>query len=240
MNSSVISNTNVNSKYNIQDALKLLAIIVMIFDHVSMVFYPQFDYLRLPGRIALPIFCFFAGYNSTEHVRYQILFWGVAIALGFYVCFNTIFINLLVGIFFGKILLLWLKKYRSFGYIYIAWIILSLVLFIPSSNYFEASTLPILFMLTGWLKKNKQSSNIFLAVTLILFYFCVVQIWPTFQFGWKIITIISEFVLTFLLLNLNFTNSFIIDCRILSRNLLTIYVGHLLLIFLTFIVLYRL
>ncbi len=240
MNSSVILNANNTNKSNLQDALKLLAIIVMIFDHIAMVFYPQYDELRLVGRIALPLFCFFAGYNSSNHIRYEILFWGVVLAIGFYWCFHVVFINLLVGIFLGKILLLWLKKYKSFSHIYIAWIILSLILLIPSSHSFESSTLPILFMLTGWLKKTKQHSNIFLAVNFILFYFCIVKIWPNFEFGWKMLAIISEFVLTFLALNMNFTNRFIIDCRILSRNLLTIYVGHLLLIFLIFIALYRL
>ena len=214
MNSSVISNNNNRSKSNIQDGLKLLAIIVMIFDHTAMVFFPKFDELRLAGRIALPIFCFFAGYNSSKHIRYEILFWGVVFAIGFYFCFKIIFINLLVGIFGGKILLLWLKKYKSFGYIYAAWIILSLIFLIPFTHYFEASTLPILFMLTGWLKKNKQHSNIFLAANFILFYFCIVEIWLDFQFGWKMIVLISELVLTFLMLNLNFANSFIIECKI--------------------------
>ncbi len=47
---------------NYQDLFKLIAIIAMIIDHFGMFFWDN-NLLRIIGRLSLPIFAFFAGYN---------------------------------------------------------------------------------------------------------------------------------------------------------------------------------
>ncbi|MCF8462305.1 MAG: conjugal transfer protein TraX [Rickettsiaceae bacterium] len=234
MNSSIISKNN-NIECNVQDVLKLIAIIGMIFDHVAMAFYPKFVELRLPGRISIPLFCFFAGYNLSSHIRYLILFWGMMLTAAFYFLFNKIFINLLVGIFLGKILLLHIQKPRSLVYIHLAWLALATLIFLPSSYYFEASSIPLLFMIVGWLKKNNKQFNLYLFASFILYYYVSVIIWPEFLYGYKMIIIMMELGITFILLNLNFKQPVSFNCRVLSRNLLSVYIGHLTIIFLILI-----
>lgn len=41
-----------------QEALKLIACIAMLIDHIGAVLFPQYPLLRILGRIAFPIYCF--------------------------------------------------------------------------------------------------------------------------------------------------------------------------------------
>jgi hypothetical protein len=46
---------------NYQDLLKLIAIFVMVVDHLGVYFFPDITTLRIIGRYAMPIFGFFVG-----------------------------------------------------------------------------------------------------------------------------------------------------------------------------------
>ena len=62
-------------------ALKLFALIVMTIDHIGMLLLPQFQILRMIGRLAFPIFA----YMIAEGCRYthnKRLYWGRMTALG--------------------------------------------------------------------------------------------------------------------------------------------------------------
>ena len=43
-----------------QEILKLIACVTMLIDHAGAVLFPQYISLRVIGRIAFPIYCFFA------------------------------------------------------------------------------------------------------------------------------------------------------------------------------------
>ena len=52
------------------DMLKLIAVISMTIDHIGAVFFPQFLFLRLIGRISFPIFAYHIalGLKNTRHI----------------------------------------------------------------------------------------------------------------------------------------------------------------------------
>lgn len=56
-------------------ALKLIAIIAMVVDHVGMVLFPEVSIFRIIGRIAFPIFayCIVEGFMHTSDVRKYIM-----------------------------------------------------------------------------------------------------------------------------------------------------------------------
>ena len=48
--------------------LKLLAMIAMTLDHIGCIFFPRLPLLRMIGRLAMPILCFFIG-EGLRHTR---------------------------------------------------------------------------------------------------------------------------------------------------------------------------
>ena len=52
---------NNRKKYQVLDGttLKIIAMISMVFDHVGDMFFPDVMWLRMIGRLAMPIFSFF-------------------------------------------------------------------------------------------------------------------------------------------------------------------------------------
>lgn len=51
--------------------LKCIALVTMLIDHIGAIFFPQYMWLRMIGRIAFPIYCFLLveGYFHTKNVK---------------------------------------------------------------------------------------------------------------------------------------------------------------------------
>lgn len=68
-------------KYQILDgtALKLIAMISMVFDHVGDMFFPELLWLRMVGRLAMPLFafCITEGYCHTKSRKKYLLRMGI-------------------------------------------------------------------------------------------------------------------------------------------------------------------
>lgn len=80
----------------------------MIIDHIGLYFFPETWILRAVGRYAFPIFCFFAGFNFKNSLRFKTLIYGIALYL-----FTTAVIfeqiieaNILISIFVGYVYLI--------------------------------------------------------------------------------------------------------------------------------------
>ena len=41
-----------------QEGLKLLACLTMLIDHIGALFFPQFQWMRIIGRLSFPLYCF--------------------------------------------------------------------------------------------------------------------------------------------------------------------------------------
>lgn len=56
-------------------SLKMIAVITMLIDHVGCIFFPQYIFLRMIGRIAFPIFAYFIaeGFYHTRNVKKYLL-----------------------------------------------------------------------------------------------------------------------------------------------------------------------
>ncbi len=53
------------------DLLKIIAILTMLIDHMGILLFPDYDFMRTIGRISFPIFCYFIanGYTYTSNRR---------------------------------------------------------------------------------------------------------------------------------------------------------------------------
>ncbi len=86
--------------------LKLIAILAMTIDHIGCIFFPQATWMRVVGRLAMPIFSFLIaeGFRHTSNVKKyarRLLFWGILSTIPFYLAFGwtqNVYFSLLSGL----------------------------------------------------------------------------------------------------------------------------------------------
>lgn len=188
-----------HKKSNYQDILRLIAIIVMIIDHVGVFIFPDQVYLRAIGRVAFPLFCFFAGYNFHSKVKFYILFYGIILHLVFYF---YIFagsrppLNILLTIFIGQVYLcLFRQSLQNFWIGYIHAVILAL-LFPLVNRYIEYGSIAIAIMIVGYIARHNPSTNTlmsFVAMALALAD-TIMTFDAVFSSADYIITLIATFI----------------------------------------------
>lgn len=76
--------------------LKIIALITMIIDHIGAVFYAEYLFLRIIGRIAFPIFAFFVAKGceySKNKKKYllRLLIFALISEIPYDLCFNNYF-----------------------------------------------------------------------------------------------------------------------------------------------------
>ena len=69
----------VNSRY-----IKIVAIVTMTIDHVGLLLFPNADWMRIVGRIAMPLFCLLVAYGVTKTrnpLKYFLRLFAFAVAV---------------------------------------------------------------------------------------------------------------------------------------------------------------
>ncbi len=98
---------------NNTDALKLIAILTMVIDHIGKVFFPHIILLRIIGRVSFPIFAYLIalGYNRTSsykrYLKRLVIFAVISIIPYYY--FSDGF-NVFFTLAFGLIAIHFFKK----------------------------------------------------------------------------------------------------------------------------------
>jgi hypothetical protein len=218
-----------NSKFsNIEDCLKLLAIILMFVDHIGVFFFPNISNLRVLGRAVMPIFCFFAGYNSTK-VRLRVLFGGLFITIFTSIfCYERIYVDLLCIIFLGQCLIVLFKRYKfnALTIFFITAIIL-LISFTPLiRNNVNYSIISLAFMLCGYIARMNNLNYQYLLVLNLISYLIYSQVGFQFSLS-QVIFLGIELAGVYILLLLKFNQKIPVNCKFIARNSLIIYVIHL-------------
>ncbi|MBS5822272.1 MAG: hypothetical protein KID00_00185 [Clostridium argentinense] len=88
--------------------LKLIACICMLIDHIGYLFFPQYEFLRVIGRIAFPIFSYLIteGYTHTSSIRkysLRLLIFALVSQIPYMLVFNTSNLNIFFTLFIGLI-----------------------------------------------------------------------------------------------------------------------------------------
>lgn len=230
-----------NRGANIQDLLKFFAIISMTIDHLGLYFFPEHWFMRVIGRYAAVVFCFFAGYNykrpdSTWHLciykkHYQlILLWGVLLHI-MQVFTSTFYFdaNILISIVINLCLLDLVKNYKieDVAAIPIFWVA-SFLCF----RIWDYGTFPAAIMLIGFRARSDKTSLIYSTMLyctlmcLMLFEYEVMDFSPA-----QIFLIFLIFLGTcYCLLYLDFSQKVKYKICLLSRYSLSFYVIHMILI----------
>ena len=210
---------------NYQDKLKLVAIAAMMVDHASAFFMPKIEIFRVIGRIAMPLFCFFAGYNfdPVKQREYLLKYGAILTFVAFVTSGHVVTLNMLFTIYFGN---LYLRKFYSpvSNFVSNMFQLLPLIILTPATMLlFEYGTMAIAFMLLGYLYKHHK----YYRDTYILIFSILVCIVGQIQFWFEMHNFLLLFALAvafyYILINSDFKLEVKEDIRYITRNSLAIY-----------------
>ena len=98
--------------------IKILAAILMLIDHVGLLFFPRFPIFRYIGRISMPLFAFAVAEGcryTKDKVKHFALIFGLAVAcqLVYYFAMESLYICILVTFSFSIILIYALQNFKK-------------------------------------------------------------------------------------------------------------------------------
>ncbi len=211
---------------NIQDKLKTIAVFSMLIDHIGFYFFPTIEIFRVIGRLAMPIFCFFAGYNFKGKKKSILLKYGFLLSImAFLGTASLATLNILFTFYLGQ---LYLQKIYTLTQDFLSnmFQILPLILLTPATFLiFDYGTLAITIMALGYMYKNTKYHHkkyLFIIAILVALYSQVIFWFDLHNF---ILLIIISIMLFYLLSRFSYYEA-IVDSKIaytISRNSLFIY-----------------
>ncbi|XVN42150.1 MAG: TraX family protein [Candidatus Rickettsia vulgarisii] len=214
---------------NYQDFLKFIGIVAMIIDHCGLYIFPESELMRSIGRISIPIFCFFAGYNFHNILKIRILIVGVIVYIFTTILFKQYTVpNILISIFLGQCYLyLFCNRfdYKIYGQI---------ILLVAISFYtwwlFDYGTVAIAIMVLGY--TSKQDNNNLKLTVLLSIIISLIHSFITFPFSdiYLALTFILGVVEYMLMTRKNFAERDSWNLRIISHYVLYIYAIHLMIL----------
>ena len=212
---------------NIQDLLKVIAIVAMVCDHLGLYFFPECQILRVIGRIVMPVFCFFVGYNYIKP-KPLILVAGIVINIVGYICFEHIgLLNMLIGIYIAQVVLYLIDKYSVWNDNNILLIFCTLLALAPITMYFfDYGTLGTAFAVIGRYYKKKEGIGFMPVLCFSTIIFSIYN-FTKFTIADDVMTIFLVCGICYTISRRNYTVPIAVDLRLLSRNSLVFYFAHL-------------
>ena len=218
---------------NYQDWLKTLAIIAMIIDHVGLYLYPELTIMRIIGRTAMPVFCFFAGYNFHDKPKTHIIIFGVLLQIYTTVLFKQFLTtNILISIYLGQWYIYYFRNSLTrFFYSSYCHAIIMVLLWYISWALIDYGTLVIATMILGFISKHEQA-NLKLCCFIAIFasfvhstLFTLAISFNEFNFSnTDLILNLTFLTITYILMILSdYSQKIAINLKWISRNVLYIY-----------------
>lgn len=243
---------NKKNKYGIinnYDLFKILAFITMVIDHTGMLMFPYNNFIRLIGRISMPIFIILFGYSyKSKNNKFNVLLFAIIMSCIGYLFKESMLViplNVLYTIFISGFLLepLYYLYENNIFYFFIVFLLL-LIGTIVTFIFLDYGFIILLIAFCGKIFKKEQKTitdEIFTIIIFVLYF-----LFGTYCFRFNIL-----YSIIFLLILINIYNRFynfkikhIENSRFLnklknwqidillfiSRNTLIFYILHILLI----------
>ena len=233
------------------DLFKMLAVLLMLVDHIGYYFYPDDQWLRVIGRMCVPIWFFLIGFARTRDLDKRFLIgWAILVAGDIVGGHGLLPTNILFTMLIMRLCLDPVTRVLATGGGKAMWplILLGLGVTIPSMFVFEYGFMGMYLVLMGWMMRQQQDNtlpealsatnvNHFMIATFVIF---VILQQMTFNFSqYQFYALAAGQLVIFGLLmffrprtypglteKLGFAASII---RFFGRRTLEIYVGHLIL-----------
>lgn len=91
--------------FNTHDFIKVLAIVIMIIDHVGDYLFPDNHWLRLIGRIGLPMWFFLIGYVNKLRMNKFLIVYGILLSCSGSFLYHKLWIDILLTFIVCQVLL---------------------------------------------------------------------------------------------------------------------------------------
>ncbi len=216
-----------------------MAIIIMVIDHLGLYIWSEYQIMRVIGRMAMPIFCFFAGYNFHHKPKIKIFVIGSLLYIFTLFLFKQfVTSNILITIFLGQCYLYFFgDNLNKFFYKGCFHLVLLCSLYFYSWFFIDYGTMAIAIMVLGYIAKHDHANfrlTIIISIILTILYAIL-----NFQFSYiYIIILIILAILEYkLIIFKKFDQKISLNLRIISHNALYIYAIHVAI--LQFIFLYQ-
>jgi len=217
----------ISSDCNYQDLLKCIALAATIIDHLGLYVFYDAEWMRLVGRSAMPIFCFFAGYNFHSKPSGKIFAFGIAMVMVFSLYVESHPASILTSIWIGQAYIYLFRQYLTSMYMSCIQIVILSLLYFHTHAFFEYGTLAAAIMLIGFITKHKLVSLLSASIATIIL--STLHSMYIFKFNLLQIGIESSVVLL-LMIARSPTAITMINFKPISRHSLFIYFAHLWLI----------
>lgn len=211
---------------NMQDALKFIALIIMMIDHWGLYLDPYNQLLRTIGRFAFPIFAFYTGYNFHGKMRHIIWILG-AILIAVHMYYLEAFVsNILMTLALGQLYLLYAgKAILANDGVFLRHFLAMLILTPATYLFIDYGTLGIAIMMVGYRIKNLKKDEGYLVLTtlcaMIFNEYTMSEAFHSLPYAVAGLAVIALSGLS--LKYINHDNLITINLRPITRNMLYIY-----------------
>lgn len=179
----------VNSRVD-TGALKIIACICMLIDHVGAILYPNEMWLRAVGRIAFPIFCYLIveGYVHTRNVRkyaIRLFIFALISEIPFDLAFNNRLLyfksqNVFFTLFIGLIAIYVQNKLED--RICLRYLVILLLVIVAALLMTDYSSIGVLIILFMYVYRGSRVKSIFVVAILMIFGFGAFELYGLLAF----------------------------------------------------------
>ncbi|AAU04045.1 TraX family protein [Rickettsia typhi] len=235
------------NKTNYQDFLKTLAIIAMTIDHIGIYLYHELTIMRIIGRISMPVFCFFAGYNFYDKPKTRIIVYGIILQIYTTILFKQFLTsNILISIYLGQCYIYYFRNsVTSFFYSGSCHVVIMIILWYISWALIDYGTLVIATMILGFIAQHEKTNlklccciAIFISIVHSTFFTLLIPL-SDFNFSnTNLILNLTFLTIIYILMILSdYSQKILINLKWISRNVIYIYCIQI--IILQFIFIYK-
>lgn len=165
---------------NSYDAMKLVALLAMVIDHMGVFFFPHNEWLRAIGRYAFPAFLFLVGYSGSWKIKPDILLFAVVVQVVAALTHHHVLpFNILFSIVVVRLVLRFVVNERNCNAANLAVIFGFCVVLFPASIFFvEYGSIALLYALCGYMQRHypTQKRTTCLLAGTILFHALMQQV----------------------------------------------------------------
>jgi hypothetical protein len=143
------------------DILKTVAVVLMVVDHIGAYYMPENLWLRLIGRLCVPMWFFLIGYARSRDISWQLWLGAAIVIASDFITGRYIFpLNILVTILMVRIVIdLYMKGTMKNTLLFWTGALVLTCLIVPSMTLMQYGTLGLLLAVFGWLIRNTEEQD---------------------------------------------------------------------------------